>query len=526
MTRSWTPWLWALCLAAALPALLLPVSNPDLFWQLSAARRIVETGAIPRADWLSWTMNGAAWVDFEWATQLVFGAVYHAGGLAGVWLLKIGLLLLAAWRLDKWLKLYGLGPEWRAAGVALWSAAMLPGADARPELFSVLFFIESFRRLEQWRVNGRAPGTFFTVILFAVWANLHAGFAYGLALLAVYTAAGLPRYLLPLALAATLLNPGGWKLYAVLAAHVQSSGVAAWIDEWKPPRLSNPWRWGELALVPLSALAALSALSRGRLAWAPAAVLAVLAGLALRHARLGVYFVSAGVPLALAWLAASGMRLRRAAAAALALLCLGWSAWCAWPQGLMRRVFDDRFVPSGTAAYLEAEQSALAGRRLYNPWGWGGYLGWRLGPGWPVFQDGRYLFHPLLLESAEASGDAQGWAAFLDRKGVEVALLENVPLMLATTRRYPDGSEKAFRRPYYATFMPRERWALVYFDAKALVFVRRGAAAPAWLQAHEFRWLKPRDEAAREDALARGEIPAKELEAERVRYATMPFSRR
>ena len=525
MTRSWTPWLWVLCLAAALPALLLPVSNPDLFWHLSAARRMFELRAVPREDWLSWTMNGAAWVDFEWMTQLILGAAYRAGGLAGVWFLKLALLLFAAWRLDKWLKLYGLADEWRAMGLALWSAAMLPGADARPELFSLIFFIEWFRLLEQWRVNGRAPGALLTAVLFALWANLHAGFAYGLALAAAYTAAGLPRHLILLALAGTLVNPSGWRLYAVLAAHAQTGEAAAWINEWKAPELSNPWRWAELALVPLSAVAAAFAFRRGRLAWAPAAALAALAALGLRHARLGVYFASAGVPLALSWLAASGMRLRREAAAALCLLCLAWGAACAWPYGLARRVFNDRFVPSGAAAFLEAERGGLAGKRLYNPWGWGGYLGWRLGPGWPVFQDGRYLFHPLLLESAKASADAAGWTAFLERKGVEVALLENIPLMLPTTRRYPDGSGKEIARPYYTSYMPRERWALVYFDPKTLVFARRDAAPARWLQAHEFRWLKPYDDPAREDALSRGEIPPKELEAEQTRYALMPFVR-
>ena len=74
-------WLAASCAAAAAACALLPFANPDLFWHLNAARRIVETGAIPRADWLSYTRAGAPWVDFEWLSQLLWlGAFRGAAG--------------------------------------------------------------------------------------------------------------------------------------------------------------------------------------------------------------------------------------------------------------------------------------------------------------------------------------------------------------------------------------------------------------------------------------------------------------
>ena len=57
---------WALCAAAvAALAALGPVRDPDLWWHLSAGRFLRETLAIPRADWLSHTMAGKPWVDFE-----------------------------------------------------------------------------------------------------------------------------------------------------------------------------------------------------------------------------------------------------------------------------------------------------------------------------------------------------------------------------------------------------------------------------------------------------------------------------
>ena len=514
-TRGLSPWLYLACL----PAVLLPVSNPDLFWHLSAARRILDTGRVPTQEWLSWTMEGARWVDFEWLSQLAFGAAHAAGGLAGAWALKAALLAVCAWRLLAWLKLYDVQGEAAGAGLALWAAAMLPRADLRPELFSAIFFVELFRRLESWRLKRKTPSLIATGLAFALWANLHAGFAYGLALLGFYSLFGLPWRVFGTALAATLVNPAGPGVYGVLLAHAADAGsLGRWILEWRSPDVSNPWRWAELGLVPAAAWAAFQAGRKGRPPHpAPALVLAALAAAGLRHARMNVYFASAAIPLGLGWLAVSERRLRGAAAVAVAVVAGLWSAHLAKDFGALRRVFEPRLVPLGAAAFLEREAPTLAGRALYNPWGWGGYLGWRLGDRYRVFQDGRYVFHPLLLEAGEAASSPESWRDFLERRGVEVALMENVPLMLPSVRRYPDGSERNITRPYYASFMPRDRWALVYFDEQALVFVRRDAPPAAWLAQREYRWLRPRDDEAFQDALTRGEIPKAELAAERSR---------
>ena len=64
--------LLALGAALAASAFFLPVINPDLFWHLSAGRFMFDHGAVPRADFLSWTMAGRPWFDFEWLAQLIY----------------------------------------------------------------------------------------------------------------------------------------------------------------------------------------------------------------------------------------------------------------------------------------------------------------------------------------------------------------------------------------------------------------------------------------------------------------------
>lgn len=152
----------------------------------------------------------------------------------------------------------------------------------------------------------------------------------------------------------------------------------------------------------------------------------------------------------------------------------------------------------------------------------GGYLGWRLGPEGRVYGDGRYLFHGQLAELQEALTGAAPLAALIERNRLDALLIKHYPQRLPGVRVYPDGSRRELSRPWYASYLPRERWALVWWDAKALVFVDRAKVPAAWLAAHEYRWLRPGDDEALADALARGEAPAAAVAAERARRAALP----
>ena len=168
---------------------------------------------------------------------------------------------------------------------------------------------------------------------------------------------------------------------------------------------------------------------------------------------------------------------------------------------------------------MAGQEPALAPLRLFNQWEWGGYLAWRLRPWLRVFADGRYIFHGLLQEVAAAAESPERWQAFLDRRRLNAALVPNRAASMESLRRYPDGSTKPFQRPWYLFYFPRERWALVYWDEQALLFVERAVVPKPWLAAHEYRWLRPRDEAAFAVARSRGEISDNALASERARHS-------
>lgn len=497
---------WAYALA--LIVLCIPVLSPDVWWHLSAGRWIWAHGEAPVADAFSFTREGAPWIDFEWGFQLL---LYPFGllGDGGLWAAKALLLVLAFLPVDGLLRDRKASPLERALGAAVWAAAILPKADLRADLISAGLFAWQLRRLASGKASFLAG-----FAAFALWANLHAGFALGLALYPAWALAGrLFRKERPAGLGAeacgaalgVLLNPYGLSLFSVFATHLLDP-VRAGVAEWGPFSLRYRFHWPFGATVAAGAWAAWRA-RRADPVLACAA--AALGAASLYSSRFSVYFPAAAVPLIAAAVPPAAALSALSVLLAASLRVVDWG-----------RPYQDLFVARRAVDFVAAERGDLGGLRLFNMYEWGGYLGWRLGPEGKVFGDGRYLFHGQLGELQDALTGPGRMAEFVERRGLDALLVRNFPDRFAGVRVYPDGTRRELRRPWYLTLLPRERWALVWWDRQALLFVDRAKAPAAWVAANEYRWLRPGDEEALADALSRGEAPAAAVEAERSRRAS------
>lgn len=504
---------------------------------------MAEMGRLPTVDWLSETRAGAHWLNFEWASQILYDALLRSGGLPLLWLFKAALMAASAWILLRTLKLYEASVSTRWAALALWSAASLTRSDIRPELFSLIGFGLTFLLMERRRLGRRAPHPFWLAPVYCLWANLHPGFLYGFALIGIYAAVetaerqGWIEWQEPRELP-NAWSPWLYLSFAVLGSFFQLYGVAAYqvafshykdiehisahISEWSAIRLDNPWHWPFWFALFSAFGAALLLVRRKR--WLPLGPLGALFFFgfsASEHSRMAAYFIACAVPLIAHFLIEADAVNDETPQRWLKILALaafgGFAFFCARMYGFPAKLFNDRFVPARASEFLDRHSDVLLRKNLYNPWGWGGYIGWRLYPKYLIFQDGRYIFHDLLREAGQAIASPADWQRFLDRHRIDLALMENIPLRHETSRVYPDGSIKIFKRPYYLAYMPRQDWALVYWDERALLFARRTSVPADWLKAREYRWLRPYDEEAFADARARGEIPMDELHAESVR---------
>jgi hypothetical protein len=496
--------IWIAAALLSVPPFLHPIYNSDLFWHLSAGREILRTLAVPRTAHFA-LQPGIPWIDFEWLSQASYQGVYAAAGFEGLWLLKLlslgacALFLLAA------LKDRDVPSEFRALALAVWAAGALYYADIRPELYSLILLGALLRRLERWRADSFriSPGEFAAVFAaFALWANLHGGFLFGLAAVGCYL---LPeaaqrrwrevRSLAAAAVAAaagTLVNPYGTGPYRVLVSHWrQSAELSRSLFEWQPLVLRK-----DIPLQPAFALLGACAILvavrlsakipwRRKLPWGLALCVAYLGAGAVAHRRVATFFEAPAILLILIAAQEAGWLKRRAAGLALAAaLALDAGFVLYYTPHLSRaHPLDRELIPTQAAEFLVRERAAVEPLRIFNEWQWGGYLAWRLDPWYRVFVDGRYVFHDRLVPIHDAIvGGPRTWEEFLDRSDLDALLVD------ASEDAYPRILQRSGRplgRPWHELYLPVARWALVYRDEKALFFVRRGAVAPAWIAARE-----------------------------------------
>jgi len=519
-SRALTGALYLLMAGMIAAAVLQPVRSYDLGWHLATGRLIVEQGRIPSSDPFSFTRAGAPWLDHEWLFQVTAFLLNRFGGwraLLGadlVLALGTGLLLVA------WMRKERVGHGVLAILLVLSMAGARFRFDARPEMASLFFMVFLFSILHgsrepeaRWRVWLLPP-------LFAVWGNTHPGAVLGAALLVLWMGAewgqglldgkGFPGGIRRAAIClvsslGVLANPWGWRLLRVPLEirDIVLSGHAPNM-EWAPPDFQ------QFPLFFLAVAAALVVLGIGfrEVDFSPALVTAVVSILAFQHLRnLGFFFLL--LPLALARPAASLEKRirfpegegRLLAAALLALVSLHFV------RGNLvagERGYLDLVEPRRAVDFMESHH---VGGRLFNDVLFGGYLIWRRYPGHRVFIDGRNeIYEPLLGEIFEAVNDGGKWQALLERHRIDAALLRRGQMQsVKYPPSHPGDEVRTELRAFSAAHFPASRWALVYWDDHALLFVHRDDPAAAPLLAREYR-IHPDDLPHTLALLARGEL--------------------
>ena len=188
----------AVCLLAVLTVWTVCRPTGDLYVALAAGRDIVHGKLAQLDDW-AFTTPGRVWVNQNWGTHLAYYGFYRAfggqdgnltGGLPdgedpgeiGLVVLKLLMLLTGATFLT--ITCHRRGVDWPIAlivsGVTL--AAARSFIDLRPNLTTLMFVPVMLFLLH--RTLDRRRGIWLAMVIFGVvWANLHGGFIFGLAVM-------------------------------------------------------------------------------------------------------------------------------------------------------------------------------------------------------------------------------------------------------------------------------------------------------------------------------------------------------
>ena len=478
------------------------VSDYDLGWQLATGRWVAQHGHVTSVDVFSYTASGQPWV-YPVGSGLLFYGIYILGGYALLsWLgaaTCAGTIVLLLRRGSP-----------ATAVVALFAVPLVASRTVpRAEMFTTLLFAAFLSLL--WRYQQSGAGRLWLLpLLMVIWVNLHLGFIAGLALIVAYVSLELldcvsstrrPPALQRLnraspwllaTLAATLINPWGWGLYAAIVRQQKAMALhSAIITEWAAVPLSSAAFLRSLSLhtvndafyllFAIGIAGCVVALLQRR--WGAAVLLVPALFFGARHYRNEALFACVVVVVAGDVFAAALKRANVLLPEPRGRAVLAWAATAlVLLLGLIRSldlVTNRRYLVDTTTASFGpglswwfperafqfiAEQN-LPGR-IFNTYNEGGFFLWSLGENYQDYADGRAIpFSHALLDRHDtvltSAPDSAEWEHEIRSYNINTIV---VPL-----GRY-DGLQFF---PHLRDFCQNSTWRPVYLDEVSAVFVHR-----------------------------------------------------
>jgi hypothetical protein len=462
-------WVYLSAALAAVSFLVLMIANmnfcdPDVWHEISLFREALAEGRVPTEDHFAYTPTVSPSIHHEWGTGAILYGVMTTFGGPGMMVLKytlgaavVGLCYWCARR------------RGTSAAVFLWVApAMAPFASygfatIRAQLFTLVFLaallclLEIDRRGRRWWIAVWLP-------MYVVWLNLHAGFAVGAVLMALYACEQAIRrqpfwHFVPVGAAMAALvfvNPYG-AAYVPYLMHGLTMDRPL-IVEWQP-------LWGHDPRVFIMFLVSLVPI--GYAIWQVGIrkltgilLLAATAYAALRHTRhLSLYCVvwacyvpgylqMTNVGAALDRTFRECGKLVMQASLIAALVFLGRSIpnqpWrMTMPASLDDAKGGGMCYPLGAIRYLD--ETGFRGN-LMLPFENGGYATWKLYPKVKVSIDGRYevAYQPGVLEDHIRLYETQdGWLDVLSKYPTDAVIVPS-PTPLAAAMPNVPGWKKTY----------------------------------------------------------------------------------
>jgi hypothetical protein len=488
-----------------------PLADADIGWHIRTGEQILTAHSIPRTDDFSSTMQGQPWLAWEWLYDLALGILHRTMGLNGVvWLAA---LIIAATMTLLVGQLVKTGTGLPLAIVLMLLAEMAAAIHlyARPHIVSWMLTLAWLIVLERWE-SADAPSRpttrwlpWFFPASMLLWVNLHGGWIFGLAVLAIYVFSTVmeslrqPDVLLRIraryrargmgwafiwSAVATLVNPHGWRLHAHIYRYLGDRYLMNRIDEFRSPNFHG---WSERAFAAILVLTLLAFAGKRRSVPIRHVLLTLLA------AYTGLY-ASRNLPVAsIVLVLVAGPLLweiitaeRPGASRVLRATSAGMNAFARrvdeqelqlrghfWPTAvtlvvlavclnggklgsrqLIHARFDPEHLPVNAADFLAQESSA---QPVFSPDSWGSYLIYSLYPKRRVVMDDRHDLYGsdrvrdyLVLVQVEP-----GWNDALEKWQIHTVVFPRNSTLIGILRELP------------------QEWNVVYEDKLAVIMEKK-----------------------------------------------------
>ena len=520
--------------------------DPDFGWHLRMGQDVALTGKVASLNYSNYTLLGERWVDHEWLSNLTIYYIYTDFGYITLNII-FGLLPILTLIIVNYLlrKVYKVDTRKRLWSLMLFEilaiVAVTPHLGVRIQEITLLFL--AILLLLIYKYNRRPNYLVLSVLppLVYLWSNLHGGFLLGLAIMFMFPVVKMAELILSrfwpwkyisfkqtlktrqiflffLAAGAsfllTLLTPYRLELYSFLFGYSNTfylDHIVEWLPQW-----SFPYQYWQFTYISVLALALgfylrdvfVKRTKQIRL-WEIGLCLVFLL-MAIKSRRHFPLLFVASFPW-LFWYLSDflsfvpkdkpvkkeaknsllnyGLRLF----IVLVFLVVSFDLFLAirFTSKPFTAFCEDKYVasrhqtlyPCRAVDYLKANKS-LANERLFNHFGWGGYLIWGY-PSAQLFIDGRmpqaaYKGRTILEEYFDFLRDGKA-AAKLKEYDISLVLLENKkgPVKLSWwEKKIFLINEEEINRPssYLEDYLSSSTdWQLLYHDSISSIYRRNSA---------------------------------------------------
>jgi len=481
--------------------LMVNVWDPDFWWHLATGRWIVEHGKLPDKDPFSFTtlhsdpffpVNRVKFILTQyWLAQVIMYKIYSLWGYGGIGVFRALMLTLSLGMLVLLLRYHRIHPS--IILLSFIAGLLIIGrfTNERPQLFSTLFSAVLLYILERAK-NERPWIAVGTIPLMILWSNLHGGYIYGGFIILIYILSGWLRLfftrekdfyserkkhhivftlILLCSMLSSFINPNTFYAY-VNAFEPKILSVGQFILEYKPIYVSykNHIVFSVLTVV----TTILMLVNIKRLGINDVFLFLFNIALSFSASRYIVFFAVYGSFLFGKYLSLTihSLKLERKRYFGMATLVLSLMILIGYIFFYEHKKINQMFRHSVLISVYPFEatefiKKTLYGKKLFNPYSWGGFIIWKLYPDPKVFIDGRNLNPEVFLlakevmsaDSTVIRGGKLKWKAILD--GYEIDYIFIAPYTELVNGVY-----------LTKTLIKDKDWQLIYSDDNALIFIR------------------------------------------------------
>lgn len=457
-------------------------SDGDLGRHITIGQMLIDTRRVPAEDVFSHTMFGEKLILHEWLSDVLFSLVYRFWGMNGIaWLTSsiiagtYALFVTGLKHLEIKMHLRFLsGTTAFLVGINHW--------HTRPHIITTFLFAYLILVLNLYWKTSKKQVLYSIPLVMIIWANLHGAFISALVQISIFLIASIINrkkkatkeliILLLLSFAATLLNPYGLQMLTHSFRYLQLDYLINITNEYRSPNFHDMIIWPFLATLLLTIIIKPSKSSKTD--WGLLLTLLFWTASSLYSARnIPLYGLCASLYLAQTinqnekyiqfikqkkitdfdsvgnkangWIWALGFA---------ALIAITQSNGIKTDVLAQGNIFSNERFPVKAADFLLENDNMPTGN-VFNDFGWGGYLLYRLWPEKLVFIDGQTDFYGenLMRIHQQTYMAENGWDKTLDAYKIDWVILptdaplaRNLSLRMNWKKIYEDGTAIVFER--------------------------------------------------------------------------------